>query len=314
MNLNEDVSFLVSSPCCSENCVHNDDNCFYQIAWEINPHMKIGSVNCSKAIEQHQNFIESIRLCGANILELPFLHGVFDSVFSKDNALVVSDGHRLTALLTNPATSCRAIEQDQRKVQLERFGIKVSSKTKNFLEGGDVIVGPKGKKVFFGYGQRSQFAAIAELRDFFKSEVVPLELVDPYFFHLDTALNFVDVDGKAVAFACKSAFSNLSWEFLINDIAFDAVIEVPREEALDFGLNWIEINETILLGSYPKEIVRILQELGKTVLFTPLSEFLLAGGSAACLANRIHVQSSVSKVDSIAALAAQTQSRIELLG
>lgn len=285
-------TFLVSSPKCVSTCLHNDASCVFQVAWEINPHMRIGAVNSSLAIEQHENFLAAMRDAGAKLIEVPFLHGIFDSVFAKDNVVVISENDELKGILARPSTDQRKPEQELRKVQLECLGVKVECESGEHLEGGDIILLPSREKIFFGYGQRSAFKAIADLRNFLDYEVVPLELVDPYFFHLDTALNFVEVNGKTIAFAYPKAFSELAWDYLCHDPDISCVVEVSRDEAQLFGLNWVEVGNKVILGSDVPNISRLLRSLGKNVIVSQLDQFQLAGGSAACLATRVHLTSA----------------------
>lgn len=286
-------TFLTSSPQCSEMCTHSDDDCAFQVAWSINPHMKIGSADSGLAVMQHRRFISALRKAGAEVIEVPFLHGEFDSVFAKDNAVLFEGDTGRVAMLAKPSTRERSSEQESRSQALEEVGIDVITQAKESLEGGDVVFVESKAKIFFGYGQRSSLAAAVELREYSGCEVVALELVDPFFFHLDTALNFVEVNGRQVAFAYRGAFSDEAWRTLICDRDVAAVVEVEREEALGFALNWVEVNGTVILGSEPKLVVQRLRSLGKNVVVTPLDQFQLAGGSAACLATKIHFADSI---------------------
>lgn len=256
--------------------------------------MKVGSVDSSKAIEQHRLFVSALRICGAEVVEVPFVHGVFDSVFAKDNAIIVNSENRTRALMTAPSTMQRKAEQNVRRRQLESLGVEILGEAEYALEGGDVLFAPNSEKIFFGYGQRSSYKAVGELRKHFGYDVIPLELIDPFFFHLDTALNFVDIGGRTIAFAYREAFSDLAWEYLTSDFQISAVVEVSREEAMVFALNWVEVNDNVILGSAAPSLRKTLESLGKKVLFVPLDQFQLAGGSAACLATRIHDVSSVA--------------------
>lgn len=250
--------------------------------------MKIGGVNTALALKQHLDFVSALSTAGARVIEVPFLHGEFDSVFAKDNAILLDRDGDLVAMLARPLNDERASEQSSRKNALISQGFEIERVAEEHLEGGDVVILPKERKVFFGYGQRSSINAFYDLEKFTGFEVIPLELVDPYFFHLDTALNFVEVGGRQVAVACKAAFSESSWRKLISDHAVGAVVEVSRDEALQFGLNWIEVNGTVILGSHLPELARKLSKLNRRVVIAPLDQFQLAGGSAACLATRIH--------------------------
>lgn len=258
------------------------------MAWSINAHMVAGTTELSKAKAEHEFFVETLRNAGAEVIELPFLHGAYDSVFTKDNAVVASAGGHSRVLLGKPATLERKIEQKRRRKSFLSQGFEISGVTERNLEGGDVVISPCYDVAFLGYGFRSSRGAAQQLQEFLGFRVVKLHLVDPYFYHLDTALSLTCDGDRTVAFALKEAFTPESWAKLCNDKDIHEVVEVSREEAMAFGLNWVEVNGTIVIGSYTPNIISELQRLGKEVEVAPLSQFQLAGGSAACLTARVH--------------------------
>ncbi|MEI4878475.1 hypothetical protein, partial [Klebsiella pneumoniae] len=77
----------VSALACTDHAV--EDDCRYQVAWQINPHMEVGAVDFSRAHAQHEAYKATLARLGAEVVELPFVHGAFDSVFAKDPALLV---------------------------------------------------------------------------------------------------------------------------------------------------------------------------------------------------------------------------------
>lgn len=250
--------------------------------------MVAGSSELTKATAEHAFFVETLQNAGAEVIELPFLHGAYDSVFTKDNAVIASRNGCNRVLLGKPATHERKIEQKRRRKSFLSKGFEISATTEKNLEGGDVVVSPSYDVAFLGYGFRSSRNSAKHLQDFLGCRVVKLHLVDPYFYHLDTALSLTKEGDATIAFALKEAFTPVSWRKLVNDASISEVIEVSREEAMAFGLNWVEVDGTIVIGSFVPGIISELQRLGKEVEVAPLSQFQLAGGSAACLTARVH--------------------------
>ncbi|HRO65965.1 MAG TPA: arginine deiminase-related protein [Pseudobdellovibrionaceae bacterium] len=254
------------------------------MAWSINPHMVVGTASPIKAMHQHARFVQTLREVGAHIILLPFLHAAYDSVFVKDSAILKQEAHGISALVTKPSHDERKMESRQRQFHLERRGIEVVDRSSRHLEGGDVVVSHSLGKVFMGYGFRTEREAAKELSNFFESEVIPLELKDPHFYHLDVALSILK-DGTA--FACREAFTAESWERL-QSCGLRSLVQVTKQEAMKFGLNWVEINDSIVMGSHLPRLKRILRSMGKSVYDSPLDQFQLAGGSAACLVSELH--------------------------
>ncbi len=98
---------VVSRPNC---LLEHDASCRFQIAWKINPYMQIGAAIQVRAIEQHTAFVTTLRSLGARVLQLPFIHGAFDSVFIRDSALLRRDDRGLELLPAAPRFAQRATE------------------------------------------------------------------------------------------------------------------------------------------------------------------------------------------------------------
>lgn len=262
--------------------------CGYRVGWAINPHMKIGAACPRLAEREHREFLDELRTRGADVDELPFVSGAYDSVFMKDNALVIEDVWGSRALPARPYSPEREAEPVARIKDLRALGWDVHPQPSYSFEGGDVIVCAQKKFALMGYGFRTSIGLIHELREFLQMPVLPLALRNPYFYHLDTALNVVVADGRGVAFALREAFTAESWRNLCGHPDLERVIEVERDEAMQFGLNWVEVKNTVVIGSRVPRIERALRDLGKDVCVRPLSQFRLAGGSAACLVAPVH--------------------------
>jgi N-dimethylarginine dimethylaminohydrolase len=273
--------FILSSLCTSQ--VAEDPTAGFQIAWEINPHMKVGASSLPLAFQEHDRFKAALQFAGATLCQVPFVKGAYDCVFMKDNALIIQKNNKKKALLGTPKTKERQCEQEHRAVALENLGVEVTHQASSYFEGGDLVVSTAHQIAFVGFGFRTDLTARAEIEEFLSFEVIALELVNAHFYHLDTAFNVVSTPEGCVVFACREAFTNASWEQLKHHSKVVAVVEIPSEEAMRFGLNWVEVNNTVILGSKVKTIARELRALGRHVVVTPLSQFQLAGGSAACL-------------------------------
>ncbi|CAN5769202.1 arginine deiminase-related protein [soil metagenome] len=274
--------FLASDLRCAGGDHPRTAACGYQVAWTINPHMIVGSVDRARALDQHARLLRTVRALGAEVVCLPFVHGGFDSVFVKDNALYLRRRDRDRAVLGAPRFEVRRLEQRSRGRDLGRAGFEVDDRSPAF-EGGDLCVLPGGG-AFLGHGFRSSPAAIEHLARILGGPVTPLELVDPELYHLDTALAAL-ADGTVLA--CEAAFSAASRETL-RRTARGEVISIARDEAVRFALNLVEVGDTIVTGTDSAVVAAALRARGKRVIVTPLDEFHRAGGSVACLRAPIH--------------------------
>ena len=264
------------------------------MAWSINPHMRIGAVEPRRAAVQHAAFVHELQGAGAAVHTVPFVHGAFDSVFSKDNAVVVerSDG-TVEALLARPRHAEREVEQAARARALTQLGVRVVATAAEALEGGDIVLQPGGDGAFVGYGYRSARGSAGDLETFLDREVTGLELRDPRLYHLDMALTVLD-DGTALV--CEEALTEGAFRQLVAHPAITSILRVPLREALAFGVNLVQVRRTIIWGADAPATARALEARGYRVRRTELGQFHHAGGSAACLVSRIHRQARAAAV------------------
>ncbi|CAM5518915.1 Amidinotransferase OS=Streptomyces tendae OX=1932 GN=GUR47_29675 PE=3 SV=1 [Streptomyces tendae] len=118
--------------------------------------------------------------------------------------------------------------------------------------------------------------------------VISLTLVDPYFYHLDTALFVLeegsDADGGNIAYY-PGAFSPGSREVL-ERLYPDAVI-ATREDAMAFGLNFVSDGRHVFIAPEARELADRLAGLGYVPVPVDLSEFHKAGGGIKCCTQEI---------------------------
>lgn len=134
-----------------------------------------------------------------------------------------------------------------------------------------------GRDILAGRGFRSESRAHEEVRDFFGRPVLGLTLVDPRFYHLDTALAILD--GDEVMYY-PPAFSHESREVLAS--RFPDAILADDADAEVFGLNAVSDGLHVVL---PQQAVRLadqLTERGYEPIGVEMSELLKAGGSVKC--------------------------------
>lgn len=290
-------TLVVADVACSDD--HDESHeCRYQVAWSINPHMQIGSVDHDIARIQHEAYVRSLATVGAQVIRVPFVHGAYDSVFTKDPALLIERRGQRTAVLAQLRTDERRLEHAARAQVYAGLGFDViDSEPAPHWEGGDVVMHPSRRSMFLGYGQRSSRNAAAWLEKHTDVEVVPIELRDPYLYHLDMALSVLP-DGTALV--CADAVSPASIRELQTAPGVRDVVAVERDDALSFALNMVPIGDTIVCGATTSKVASIITGRGYRLFVTSLDQFHLAGGSAACLVAAIHPEPVL--VDTTAAL------------
>jgi N-dimethylarginine dimethylaminohydrolase len=160
------------------------------------------------------------------------------------------------------------------------------------LEGaGDCVWDDTRAMFWIGFGPRSDAAARHVIEDQFGVPAVALELVDPRFYHMDTAL--CPLTHGEVMFV-PDAF-NAHGQALIRDRVEPALrIELGAEDACQFAANAVCVANTLVMSGCSERLRSELRERGYRVVTTPLHSFLRSGGSAFCLTLRLDRRSNRS--------------------
>ena len=158
------------------------------------------------------------------------------------------------------------------------YQIKVIGTDIIFEGAGDALFDTAGE-LWFGSGPRSDAAAVSEIAAALQVEINPLELVDPRWYHLDTAFCPL-VDGYALAY--KKAFSAASATILQHKLG-GKVIWVSDEDAINFACNAICLDHKVILYRASTELKAVLKRYNFTVIEIDVSEFMKSGGSCKCM-------------------------------
>jgi len=145
---------------------------------------------------------------------------------------------------------------------------------------GDALFSTDGQRLWAGHGPRTSLSSHRALREAWGPPVVPLHLVDPRFYHLDTCFAPLE-DGYVMYF--PDAFDSLSLQRIEVYYPPENRIIVREADAVSFACNSI----TVILNNISHRLNEQLERLGFNVVQVELTEFLKAGGAAKCLVMRI---------------------------
>jgi len=249
----------------------------FKVAFEINPWMSTAEQpDPDKARQEWDDLALNLAKAGGTVHSAPSDPDWPDMVFPTDTA-VVSGGR---FLLSRFSTADRAGEARLGAEWLTRNGwTEIPSDDwvpGAHLEGGDVLA--FGDKLIAGYGVRTTEEAHAGLAKAFGREVVPVELVDPRFYHLDMSVCPLD-DRRAIV--SPDAWDEASRARLAELVEEPLVVSV--EEAMTFCVNSVVIGKTIVMSDCPARVGRQLEAWGFDVVISPVGEFIKAGGGIRCM-------------------------------
>lgn len=252
---------------------------YYTVAYEINPWMHADqATDTPAAVRQWQRLRDVYRDLGHTVETIDPLPGLPDMVYAANGALVV-DGAVYSARFRYPQ---RQSEGPAYQKWFADHGY-VTHTAQHVNEGeGDILVA--GRAVLAGTGFRTTRAAHDELRALLAAtsgadapQVVGLELVDPRYYHLDTALAVLRDDEIAYH---PPAFSPAT-QALLADHYPDAV-HVSADDAAVLGLNAVSDGEHVVVTPAATRFADQLRERGYTPVPVPTTELLKGGGGAKC--------------------------------
>jgi N-dimethylarginine dimethylaminohydrolase len=253
---------------------------FYGIHYEINPWMDL-SRQAEHAIAEYQWSELRDRIegeGGADVSLLEPVKGLPDLVFTANAAMI----YRRQALLSRFRYRQRKGEEPYNRRWLAENGFEVIDVPENFsFEGaGDALF--CGDTLFAGYRMRSDAAGHQEIGQMLGVRVIPVELVDARYYHLDTCFCPL-AEGKAIWY--PPAFDDYGQRAIREHVP--ELIAVEQAEAERFACNAVVIGGLVITNTGCDRLHDALANCGYIPLATPLGEFVKAGGSAKCLTLRL---------------------------
>ncbi|MFF4773611.1 dimethylargininase [Microtetraspora fusca] len=245
---------------------------FFAVTYAINPWMDPDQgADTARAVRQWEELRAAYERLGHKVSLIDPVDGLPDMVFAANGALVV-DGRVYGAKFTHAE---RAAEGPAYLRWFADRGFETMAPTHTNEGEGDFLT--LDDVVLAGTGFRTDVAAHVEAQEFVGRPVVTLRLIDPRFYHLDTAL--FPLDGHNVAYY-PGAFSEGSRNVLRRMFP-DAVI-ATEEDAAVLGLNAVSDGANVVINAEATGLSRELERLGYNVVPVELSELRKAGGGPKC--------------------------------
>jgi N-dimethylarginine dimethylaminohydrolase len=249
---------------------------YFTVSYRINPWMNPQEpTDTSLAVRQWETLYAKYVELGFEVQLIDGIAGLPDMVYAANGGYVL-DGIAFGAKFQYPE------RQPEGPAYMDWFdanGFEVAEPVATNEGEGDILL--VGETIFAGTGFRTDPASHEELRRIYGREVVTLTLIDPSFYHLDTAFAVLDSEGGpgSVAFLPK-AFDAASLDLL--EERFPDAIHVNDADAAVLGLNSFSDGKNVIIASRATDFERQLTERGFVPHGVDLSELLLGGGGVKC--------------------------------
>ncbi|MFT4157260.1 MAG: N-dimethylarginine dimethylaminohydrolase [Microbacterium sp.] len=251
----------------------------FTVTYSINPWMEPAKpTDTAKALAQWQKLYDLYLELGHEVELIEPLPGYPDMVYTANGGFVI-DGR---AYAPRFRFEERAGEAPAFVDWFRANGFdtvipeEVNEGEGDFLLAGDVILA--------GTGFRSTGDSHREVGEVFGREVISLTLIDPRFYHLDTAIAVLDPvveEGRQANIAyLPHAFDEASQKILAERFA-DAIL-VSDEDGAVFGLNSASDGYNVVISPRAQGFEKQLRERGYNPRLIDLSELLLGGGGIKC--------------------------------
>lgn len=245
----------------------------FEVVSRLNPWMDpTAPVDRALAKAQWSSLVDTYEALGHVVDLVPPAADLPDMVFAANAGLAI--GGKLMAAVM--ASAERRGEEDHYRKWFDTAGFDEILVPEHVNEGeGDFLF--TGEVLLAGTGFRTDPRAHVEAQRFFDVETVTLQLVDPRWYHLDTALFAVRPD---LVVWYPGAFSEDSRRELRR--RFPLGIEADIADALAFGLNSTADRDRVVMPASAGSLAGRLRAEGLDVHSVDLSELAKAGGSVKC--------------------------------
>ena len=247
---------------------------FFAVTYAINPWMDPRvPVDPKLAMRQWDGLRGAYRALGHTVSVVEPVAGLPDMVFAANGALVV-DGRVLAASFLAAERQPEGPAYREWLAEAELFADFGTTTTVNEGEGDFLNL---DTVILAGTGFRTSRAAHGEAQEFFGKPVISLQLVDPRFYHLDTAVAVLGEHDIAYYPGAFSAGSNAVLRRMFPD-----AITVDESEAATFAMNSVSDGRNVVIPAESVAFAAALRDRGYDPVPVELSEFRKAGGGPKC--------------------------------
>jgi N-dimethylarginine dimethylaminohydrolase len=245
---------------------------FFAVDYAINPWMDTDTpVDVSVAVAQWKHLRDTYLRLGHKVDLVAPVPALPDMVYAANGGLIL-----------NGAAVVARFKYPQRQHESTAYADWMRShgytpvQTQHVNEGqGDLL--PVGEMILAGTGFRTDPRAHAEIAAIFGRPVATLQLVDPRFYHLDTALSVLDETTIAYYPPAFTEYSRAQLETLFPD-----ALVVESADAYVFGLNAVSDGRHVVHPAAAFGFAEQLCQAGFEPIGVEMSELLKGGGSVKC--------------------------------
>ncbi len=254
----------------------------FDVTYAINPWMDLAiAVDRERAQRQWDELVATLRDAGGEVEVLGAQPGLPDLVFTANLGIV--DGDTFVPARMRDAQRRPETPHAERWFREHGFAIRELTEAVTQEGAGDAL--PFADTLVAGHRSRSSLAAYIDLARVVSGPILPVELADPRFYHVDIV--FCPLD-SATALYAPGALDDEGAR-AIAALVPDA-IALTDDEAAAFCANSVAVGRTVVMPACTPRLERELRARGFDPVVVDVSEFLKAGGGPRCLTLALDVR------------------------
>ena len=254
----------------------------FDVSYAINPWMDLAvPVERARAQRQWDALVATLRDAGAEVETLDPQPGLPDLVFTANLGLVDGD----TFIPARMRHQERRAEPALAEHWFAQHGYAIRRLGEDVVQEGAGDALPFAGTLVGAYRTRSSASAYVDLARIVDARMLPVELVDERFYHLDIAFCPLDSHSALVAL---DKFDEDSRRLLATLVP-DPIVLAP-EEVEAFSANAVVVGRTVVMAGCSPRLRDELRARGFEPAVVDVSEFVKAGGGPRCLTLALDVR------------------------
>ena len=244
----------------------------FDVVYAINPWMDLNNrPNKALALKQWENLYNTYIKLGVDVSLIEQHEDLPDMVFTANGGIIIDN--------LFISSNFEPIERKPEEILFQNWfrnnGYNVKTLQNHQSGEGDALF--YNNKIYCGYGYRSDLKAYEEISEFIDIEIVPLKIVDPFFYDLD--LLFCPLGNRGFL-SYPKALAQESQD-IINDLPNNIVLS--PQEVKKHLCNSVYVDGKLIMNSCNDRLRKELSKLDIEPIIIDISEFGKAGGGLKCL-------------------------------
>ncbi len=253
---------------------------YYNIEYVINPWMKEGTkINRETAYYNYNLLKDSYKKSGMEVFEIKPVKGLPDMIYTANIGYAEGD----IFIKANFKAPERRKESEFAVEFFENLNYKIHSLPEDILFEGEGDIIRSDSKYFIGYGERSSIKVKDLLENILDKEFFPIELNNPYFYHLDTCLGPLNDETAVIN---PAAFTSEGLALIKSQFKNIIVADEADNNLLACNLV-VNNNDVFIAKGISERLKNEINNFGFDITEIDMTEFLKGGGSVKCLTQEI---------------------------